>query len=219
MGLTKATIKNEDNGDLFTVLFNPSEYSLSKTNSWNRVPIRERNVPKIKFSAGNPTELKVQLFFDTYERAEGATPTDVREYTKQIIALTQVENFKDGRRPPMCRFMWGSAISFRSVITSLSYKYTLFLDTGTPVRATMDLSFQECEDGEEPEGQTSPPLGIPGYKMVIVKPGDTIDGIASREYGEPNLWRFISDCNNLENPKDLRPGQVLKITPIEELFP
>ena len=59
-------------------------------------------------------------------------------------------------------------------------------------------------------------MGIPGQKVFIVLPGDTIDGIAAKEYGDPKAWRFIADTNNLDNPKDLRPGQALII---EELPP
>ena len=54
-------------------------------------------------------------------------------------------------------------------------------------------------------------MGIPGYKVFIVKPGDKIDSIAAREYGDPKTWRFIADINNLDDPKDLRPGQALII--------
>jgi len=216
MGLSKATIRNEDTGKEFPVLFNPSEYSMTKTNNWNQVPIPQLNVSRTKFSGGNPTELKMQLFFDTYERSEEKAK-DVRDYTSKIIALTKAEKYQNEFRPPKCRFMWGEAISFRAVITSLSYKYTMFLDTGTPVRATMDISFRECEDATKQDGQMSPPMGIPGHKVITVKPGDTIDGIATQEYGDPTLWRFIADGNQLGNPKDLRPGQVLRIAPIEDL--
>ena len=34
MGLTKATIKNCDTGEVFTCLFNPTEYTISKSNDW-----------------------------------------------------------------------------------------------------------------------------------------------------------------------------------------
>ncbi len=47
-----------------------------------------------------------------------------------------------------------------------------------------------------------------------MKPGDTIDSIANREYGDPKTWRFIADTNNLDDPKDLRPGQALIIEQI-----
>ena len=54
-------------------------------------------------------------------------------------------------------------------------------------------------------------MGIPGHRGSIVKPGDTLSGIATREYVDPKAWRFIADINNLDNPKDLRPGQTLLI--------
>ena len=202
----KATIRNLETQKEFEVMFNPAEYSLSKSNSWTKVSIRESNVPRTYFSGGDPTELTVELFFDTYERGE-----DVRDYTQKVINLTKVSEFKDGFRPPRCMFSWGKVFSFASVITSLSYKYTLFQEDGTPVRATMNLTFREAGDAGVKEGQESPPYGIAGHKVFIVKPGDTIDSIAAREYGDPKTWRFIADTNNLDDPKDLRPGQALII--------
>ena len=201
---TKAMIRNLETKEEFPVLFNPTEYSLSKSNNWSQVSIRKFNVPLTDFTGGNPTELKIQLFLDTYELGE-----DVRKHTNKIIKLTEVSEQSDGFRPPRCMFSWGKVFNFVSVITSLSYKYTLFLDDGTPVRATMDLTFRECEDVGVKKGQQSPPQGIPGYKVVIVTPGDTIDSISAREYGDPKLWRYIANVNRLDNPRNLKPGQAL----------
>lgn len=206
----KATITNIDTKDKFEVLFNPTDYSLSKTNNWTKVPIRESDVPRADFSGGDPTELKVQLFVDTRERGE-----DARTYVNKIVKLTEIAQQSDGYRPPRCMFSWGPVFSFVSVITSLTYKYTLFREDGTPVRATMDISFRECEKTGGKKGQESPPAGIPGYKVHIVKPGDTIDGIATKEYGDPKVWRFIADTNNLNNPKSLQPGQALVIEELQ----
>ena len=186
------------------MLFNPTEYSFSKSNNWAKVPMRTSNVPRSNFTGGNPTELKVQLFIDTLELG-----TNAKVHVEAITNLTKLEEFSDGHRPPRVMFGWGTFISFVSVITSVSYKYTMFRDDGTPVRATMDLSFQECEAINK--GQESPPMGIPGYKVHVVKPGDTIDSIATREFGDPKVWRFIADSNHLDNPKDLQPGQTLVI--------
>ena len=202
----KATIRNLENQEEFEVMFNPTEYSLSKSNSWTQVSIRESNVPRTYFSGGDPTELSIELFFDTYERGE-----DVRDYTKKVIALTKIAEQKDGFRPPRCMFSWGKVFNFAAVITSLSYRYTLFRDDGIPLRATMNVTFREASDAGVKQGQESPPMGIPGYKVFIVKPGDTIDSIAAREYGDPKAWRFIADTNSLVDPKDLRPGQALII--------
>ena len=203
---TKATIENLDTEEKFPVMFNPTEYSLTKSNSWTQVSIRQSNVPRTYFSGGDSAELTVELFFDTYERRE-----NVGYYTQQVIDLTKVANYKDGSRPPRCRLSWGQMSSFDSVITSLSCRYTLFLEDGTPVRATMNVTFREFADAGVKQGQESPPMGIPGHKEFIVKPGDTIDSIAAREYGDPKTWRFIADTNNLDDPKALRPGQALII--------
>ena len=54
-------------------------------------------------------------------------------------------------------------------------------------------------------------MGIPGYKVFIVRPGDTLAAIAHREYGDAKQWRLIADANNLTDPKDLAPGQTLII--------
>lgn len=202
----KATITNIENGENFEVLFNPTEYSMSKTNNWKRITIRESNVAVPEFLGGNPRELRIQLFFDTYEKHE-----DVRQHTEKIIRLTYVGKYDGRRRPPRCMFSWGRFFSFDSVITSLTYKYTMFQQDGTPVRATMDVTFRESEDSSAKHGQQSPPQGIAGHRVVIVRTGDTLQGLAQKEYGNPKLWRLIADCNNLDNPKDLAPGQVLKV--------
>lgn len=46
-----------------------------------------------------------------------------------------------------------------------------------------------------------------------IKKGDTLYGIAKKLFGDANKWRFIFDCNTdiIENPKHIRPGQVIKI--------
>ncbi len=48
----------------------------------------------------------------------------------------------------------------------------------------------------------------------MVHEGQTLDWIAYQEYGDPAYWRHIAETNDLANPKDLRPGQVLKLTPL-----
>jgi nucleoid-associated protein YgaU len=36
-----------------------------------------------------------------------------------------------------------------------------------------------------------------------------LDYLAYREYGSASRWREIAEANQLENPLDLRPGQIL----------
>lgn len=49
----------------------------------------------------------------------------------------------------------------------------------------------------------------------VVRPGDTLNSIARRTYGNPALWERIFDANRdlLRSPDDLRVGQELRLPP------
>ncbi len=48
-------------------------------------------------------------------------------------------------------------------------------------------------------------------KAYRVRPGDTLQSIAWRHYDDPSLWRPIASANNIEDPRDLVPGAVLRV--------
>lgn len=212
--LTKAFLTNVETNEQVEFLFNPTDYSISKSNNWDSTPIPGFEVPPTEFQGGQPATTSLELFFDTYERG-----VDVRTYTDKVIKLTKIspgtrQNGQTGR-PPQVLFNWGRMISPKSIITSLSIKYILFKSDGTPVRATMSLTLQECEDDAVQKPQNPTSQGSYGHKVHVVQPGDTIGLIAYKYYGNPKSWRLIADNNGLDDPKDLRTGQVLEIVPEE----
>jgi len=142
-------------------LFNPKEYAFQKTNQWKAAANKSTNVPSMDFGGGNPATLTMQLFFDTYDRGNDAA--DVRkEYTDALWELMLVDSklknpkTKKGR-PPKVHFQWGKAWSFDAVITSMKQNFTLFLADGPPVRATVDVTFQQVKDEKlfPPQNPTS----------------------------------------------------------------
>ena len=54
--------------DMVTVLFNPTEYSLEKSNEFASINIPGLESPLLQFSRGNLETLSMDLFFDTYEK-------------------------------------------------------------------------------------------------------------------------------------------------------
>jgi hypothetical protein len=211
--MEKAKIKNLDTDEEVNCLFNPNEYTFSKRNTWTSKQVKGQNVPTLEFGGGDAMTLKMQLFFDT-----STTGGDVRTTTNKIWKLMNINtNLTDMTstkgRPPMVEFQWGATWSFKAVITGISQKFTLFRDTGVPVRATLDVDFlQAKEEGRYP-GQNPTTKGNPGYRRRIVREGETIDWIAFDEYGDSAMWRYIADVNNLNDPMSLEPGQVLAIAP------
>ena len=210
----KAKLVNLDTNEEIQCLFNPNEYTFSKSNSWASKKVKGQNVPTLEFGGGDSIQLKMQLFFDTY-----TTGGDVRTTTNKIWKLMNINtNLTDMTstkgRPPMVDFPWGATWPFKAVITSISQKFTLFRDNGIPVRATLDVNFlQAKEEGRYP-GQNPTTRGNPGYKRRVVQEGDTIDWIAFDEYGDSTMWRYIAESNNLEDPMKIKTGQILAIKPL-----
>jgi hypothetical protein len=210
--LAKAVIINLDNQTEIPCRFNPNAYTYTKQNCWTESGGAGQNMSPLEFSRGTPATLQMQLFFDTY-----AARTDVREkHTEAIWKLMLVDpalkNPKsDKSRPPRVRFQWGKSWSFDAVITSITQNFTLFLGDGTPVRATLDVTFQQSKDPEDQPNTNPTSGGVGGERIWTVSAGDTLAWIAFKEYGDSTMWRLIADHNRLTNLRRLTPGMMLEI--------
>ncbi|MBW2057783.1 MAG: LysM peptidoglycan-binding domain-containing protein [Deltaproteobacteria bacterium] len=206
MELEKATIWYEikNKKEVVQVLFNPTEYRLNKANQFAEVAIPGLGTPPLQFVRGNARTLSMQLFFDTYEQG-----SDVREHTQKIMKLLEIH--RELHAPPVCHFNWGR-LDFAGVLERADQRFTLFLPDGTPVRATVDVSFKEYCEAQKQAGNLQ---SADFTKRYVVKRGDTLNRIAHQEYGDPGLWRPIAQENRMDDPLALRPGQVLVIPALE----
>lgn len=48
---------------------------------------------------------------------------------------------------------------------------------------------------------------------VIVQKGDTLWGIAEREIGDPQMWRYLAAINKIKNPDMISIGDIIVIGP------
>ena len=215
MGLTKAWLTNEDSQTRVECMFNPTEYTVAKTNDWKQTRVVGKNVPFLTYTGGESRTLSLELFFDTNEDG-----SDVRVPLNKLWKLAMIDEKNRNRqtqraRPPMCTFQWGPNWSFRAALTSISVRYTLFRDDGTPVRATASVSFQEGRDDSSIATPQSNAVAskTSGTKARQVKSGDNLPLIAHQEYGDATQWRPIADANKMSDPAALTPGQQLVIPP------
>lgn len=221
--MARAVIINLDrNDEQVECMFNPGEYTFTKSNTWNMGGAVGRDLPQIEFSSGQPATLQMQLFFDTYSgRPDGRAGQDGRqdvriEYTEKIWKLMLVDpelsDAKTGKaRPPIVRFQWGKSWTFDAVITSLTQRFTLFLDDGTPVRAILDVAFQQVRDTQQFRPQNPSSGGSGGERLWTVKAGETLPWIAYKCLGSPNKWPLIAEANRLDRVRQLAPGTLLVI--------
>ena len=92
----------------------------------------------------------------------------------------------------------------------------MFLPSGIPVRAKLDLTFTSNEDTEDT--RKSSPLESPDRtKARRAEKGAQLWRIADAEYGNPKYWRIIADFNKIYNPRKLPEGRLLQLPPLKEL--
>lgn len=209
-GLVPAKLINQSTGEEVNFMFNPKEYTISKSNQWERKPVRGQNTPKVKFKQGGSQTLKVQLLFDTY--AEG---TDVREHTDSIWKMMAVDSTNEDSNsgksaPPKVALRWGR-MNFEAVITQMSQKFTMFLKDGTPVRTTVDLTLEQLVDVDD---YLSQPGGGSAQNTSVVQSqqGQRMDNIAADQTGDASNYRDIAASNNIDNPKKVPPGTQLSVS-------
>jgi nucleoid-associated protein YgaU len=184
------------------VMFNPEEYTLSKEINYARVGVPGLNSPVLQFVHGNLRTLEMELFLDSYEAG-----TDVRLRTAQITSLLAID--PDTHAPPVLLFTW-SSLSFVCVLGKVTERFVMFRPDGTPVRARLQVTFNEFADPElQAMAQKNETADY--TKLHVVGEGETLSGIAARMYDNPQLWRPIAIVNGLDDPRNLDVGRQLVV--------
>jgi nucleoid-associated protein YgaU len=207
--LEKAVINNTNTGERIQVEFNPEEYTLHKDINYAQTGVPGLSAPILQFVHGNLQTLEMELFLDTYEKhgAGNEAGQDVRALTKKITGLMNIDPATHA--PPILLFTWGS-LSFTCVLGRGSQRFIMFLADGTPVRARLQVTFNEFRnvdlEAKEIKRETS------NYtKLYVAIQGETLSAIANRTYGNPALWRPIAILNGIGNPQELAAGTRLVV--------
>ena len=204
-------------GKVIVVLFNPAEYSVDRSNSYKALPVPGLTSPILQFVNGECDQLSMELFIDDFTDHKGPTssrPQDPGPVLKRIgdlFALLEVD--RDLHAPPPVRFKWGP-MEFTGIIEKLTRKVTKFYPDGTPARATITIAFKEYrtlrQQLEQPRRESADKT-----KRRIVVGGDTLWRIAAREYDRASEWVRIAEANDLDDPRQIRPGDWLTLPPME----
>jgi hypothetical protein len=202
MGLEKLLITIEHTGRTITALFNPDEYNLEKQNNYASQAIPGLSGPILQFVNGDQRTLGMELFFDTT-----ADRTDVRAFTNQVTDLLKID--PELHAPPVLLVTWGS-LSLRCVLVRASQKFVQFLEDGRPVRARLTVTFNEFLDPER-EAKEVNRQTADFTKVHVTGLGETLEGIASRYYQNPLVWRAIALANDIDDPLDIQTGVELQI--------
>lgn len=192
------------------VSFNPTEFTVEKGATYAEATIPGLDSPLLQFSSGKAKTLTLELLLDTYTYGKGE---DIRStYIEKFEKLVMVDGHLHA--PPPCKVVWGT-LEFIGMAESLSKKYVMFSDDGTPVRARINLKFKEYipVDIQLKKTKRSSP---DKRKYHTVAEGDSLWQLAYQAYGDPANWRILAEANHIDDPLDLgnmrkeksSPGQV-----------
>ena len=147
--LVKATLISDDGAPPIEFMFNPTELLFEGVVETSESPgarTQDKGQPKVSFSHVKAYKVTLnKVLFDTYEDGGDVVKQYIDKFKKAV------EFVKGKERPPIYQFMWGKQVYLRRCfIEKLSYKLTMFLPDGTPVRAVIDsLTLKEADEPKE----------------------------------------------------------------------
>jgi hypothetical protein len=209
------------------VLFNPTELTFTKAAQIAEVAIPGLDMPILQFVHGQTETLTIDLFFDTTDYGTGDVTVPVTNYTDQFYQLIKIN--RQTHAPPVCQFRWTSfgfpgwnltdqwstqsRYNFQCIVESVRQRFTLFAADGTPLRATLTVSLREYKSLQQQIAEIR--FESPNHTQShVVASGETLSSIANASYADPAQWRVIADANQIDDPLDLRPGDILEIPPL-----
>jgi hypothetical protein len=193
-------VRPPDPGPGIPLRFNPTEYQITKANTFADIPIPGLETPLLQYVRGDSEKLSLEVLVDTSD-----TLKDVRvEYVNRLRSLMSIDPKEHA--PPIVKFVWDRDV-FTGVLENLGITYVLFTPEGIPLRAKLTLSVKEY-----PYLAPTKPTQSPNVeKSFVARRGDTLTSISQALYRSPVYWREIAAANGIVDPRRLRPGQVLTV--------
>jgi hypothetical protein len=218
--LQQAQLMIEGEEEPLICLFNPKEYTITKSSSWNAKQAAGVSLPPVQYGGGSPRELSFEILLDDLEGTHEVEP-DVNRLFLAMEAnpatAPQTGKGNPTASPPKLTFSWGATLSFEAALKSLSVQYVRFAPDGTPIRAKVKLTLVQVEAADSSSGVEVPPPQNPTTRARAelgartVRDGDTLQSLAYESYGDPTAWRAIAEANGIDDPLRLRRGSRLSI--------
>ncbi|TDV46180.1 LysM peptidoglycan-binding domain-containing protein [Actinophytocola oryzae] len=204
--------------------FNPTEISVARTavTSDKPSPARggsRRTTPKVKpmtisvnnvIFEGLDTKLRCDTLLTWTNPSAG--------FLGQVLSAALGKNLKT--EPPELTFQWGPPMigfMYTVKLSNVKISYTRFTSAGIPIRAKLSITMNEQPSllGTLPQNPTSG--GLTGRRAHTVAHGESLQSIATANYGHPGAWRRIAEVNGIQDPNRVRPGATVYLPNPDEL--
>lgn len=195
----------------FKVMFNPENFSLGNVFKFDDAQSDAETGSEQKFKSVVPREFSYNFLIDS-TNASG-TPNDVVE---QITLFKKTTGFEGKERRPLYLTISFGTFTIRCIIKAFEFKYTLFGNDGTPVRAMISATFCEYKTPDQ-QLRENPDLASKLTRLVNMDVGQTLDLLAHTVYGEADKLIEIAKANGLNSLKAVTDGLRLELPSADEL--
>ena len=200
----------------FTVWINPSGYTYKTTIGYTDRQAQGSDGLSPEFNRVLSDEVSFDLIFDATgvippPAGQTAYTNGVMDGINQFIALTATMNGSI-HSPNYLVLSWAQ-LQYQCILRSLDISYTLFMPSGTPLRAKMSVSFQSFASETaitQGEAKESPDI----THLVTVNAGDTLPLLCYKIYGDSGYYAKVARFNRLLGFRHLQPGTQLLFPPL-----
>lgn len=204
----------------FEAMFNPSSYSRTYTTEWVKQQGMDTSGAALDYSKSLPEKLSLDLVLD-------GNGVDEMGLLAFVRARKSVSDRVNELREVACKYngtiheanyllvTWGK-LSFPCRLSSLTVNYTRFDRDGLPLRAELELTLLSdfsAKTRAKEEEKTSPDL----THARIVRASDTLPLLAKEIYGSSARYLDVARYNDLDDFRNLSPGQELLFPPLATL--
>jgi len=206
----------------FKVLYNPNTYFIEYKNELdNSAPANAADsVGQFKSSRGK--ELKLDLLWDATSASYSGNSAFQSDIQRDKTVHKVIEKFldtcfkikDDTHQPNYLKIHWGE-LTFQGMLTAVKVTYTLFDNTGKPLRAKTDCTFTSYTSLVEQSNElqrNSPDLTH--YRNV--EGNSPLPLMTYNIYKTDRYYLEVARANKLNNFRKLQQGQRISFPPIEK---
>jgi hypothetical protein len=216
-----ATRAEDDLVSTFKVMYNPESFSMKHANAYHKFQGINTSSRKALYSYSRSEELALDLILDGTGVGDFGASTlfgkGTPSVSKQVDQFLKLCFEMDGNlhEPKFLRIQWGKGElkAFDCRLHSVDVTYTSFDRSGAPLRAKLAANFVEDLDPskrQKLENKHSPDLS----QSRVVKAGDTLPLLCKAIYGDASQYLFVARQNELDDFRNLTPGQSLRFPPL-----
>lgn len=199
----------------FIAMFNPETYSKQYSIKYTKQKVVSGpDIPK--YVVNEPSTLSFKLLLDgtgshEVKMTQFQHDTNIESRIKRLLNICFFIN-GDIHEANYLKVSWGE-MKFNCRLSNIGINYTAFNPDGTPLRAELDIEFFSDEKAKKQMAQDdkkSPDL----THSRIVKSGDTLPLLCKTVYGSTDRYLWVAEQNQLDDFRNLTPGQRLFFPPL-----